>query len=125
MILPLRSGFDTTILGNGEQSLGNILNDELFISGLKSSTKDNKERSFEVKALYYNIENNCYETFHTFNFTIHNTCELLVINLNENIKSSYINKEIISNLLYFSSKIGAKNIFMILSRKSKDYGKFN
>jgi len=54
---------------------------------------------------------------------VHNACEVLVINLNDNVKLSYINKEIISNLLYFAGKIGAKNVFMVLNRKSKDYGK--
>mmetsp|Transcript_7813 Transcript_7813/g.8057 ORF Transcript_7813/g.8057 Transcript_7813/m.8057 type:complete len:141 (+) Transcript_7813:180-602(+) len=90
---------------------------------LKESCSDNKEKNLEVQALYFNSENGSYETYHVFNFTLLNSCETLVINLNENIKLGSINKEIISNLLYFGSKVEVKSIAMILSRKSKDYVK--
>ena len=98
------------------------MNNEKIISRLKTSTEE-KIDNYEVRALYFDHDSNNYEIFHTFNFTIYQDCETLVINLNDNVKLSYINKEVIGNLLYFAGKICAKTIYMVLNRKNKDFGK--
>lgn len=124
MIPQHQSGFDTTILSDGEnKSLGNILNEEGFIKMIRENKSNNKEKTFEVQALYYNAQSDLYEVFHVFEFRIFNNGESVIINLKENIKLSNLNKEIISNLLYFSSKIEVQNISMVIDRKCKDYVK--
>lgn len=117
------NGFDTTRLCDGDKSLGNLLSDESFKKAIISKSIEGNEYSIEVQALFYNVENNTYEVFHSFEFLFINNCETIVINLKENAKLSCLNKEIICNLLYFATKLDSKNLIMILNKKGKDYVK--
>jgi len=117
------NGFDTTKLSDGGKSQENLLHDDTFKKAILTKSLEGKDYSIDVQALYYNVENDTYEVFHIFEFLFVNNCETIVINLKENAKLSCLNKEIICNLLYFSSKLEAKHLVIILDRKGKDYVK--
>lgn len=50
--------------------------------------------------------------------------ESVIVELGDKVKMNHLNREVISNFLYFATKIEAKSISMSISRKSNDYGKF-
>lgn len=122
MIPQCRNGFDTTSVGAEDSSLVNILDKENFAKTIKESSKE-KERNFEVQALYYNVDTNSNDIYHTYSVDVYNGGESVVVDLKENVKLSKINKEILSNLFVFASKIEAKTLYIMINRKGKDYGK--
>ena len=81
-----------------------------------------KDSLFNINSHIFNFQNNTNQKICSFDCFYSASTDSMCIIIEENNKYSDLSKEIVFNLMEFSTKVNAKTLLLFLDKKNKDWG---
>jgi hypothetical protein len=94
---------------------------ENSLQNLRNSTQDNT--LFKINSEVFNIHSNKQELISSLDCFYSPSNEALCIIIEDQVKLKELSKQIISNLMEFSTKVSAKSLILLIDKKNKEYVK--